>query len=45
MFKIYIGTYQPSTGQSSCLTCTAGGYCLVGASSVIKCNDGLYENT
>ena len=37
------GTYTPSSGRSSCLTCLAGAYSAGGASSCTSCAAGSYN--
>ena len=40
-----VGTYQPSTGQSSCLACPVGTYQTAkGQTSCTNCNAGTYNN-
>eukprot|EP00704_Kipferlia_bialata_P000894 g894.t1 len=38
------GEYQPSTGQSECITCPAGYYCVTGSTTYVgsKCDPGHY---
>ena len=36
------GTYQVTPGSSSCITCTAGNYCELGANSLTTCPAGYY---
>lgn len=37
------GTYQTSTGQTSCLSCPAGQSCIDRAASPVDCNAGFYS--